>query len=264
MIKSRVFSCIFLHLFVAAVCFAEESMQGAITGKWITKSNGPMTGAQVLLFNKAVGPPPSSDKFLRVPDIGTSIDSDGKFFARVAPGSYYLVMRKRANENTAGPPRDGDLQFYSRDKKGNAKYYVVRAGRETDIGTITEAAVFQKRQTKYEKGMTAIEGTVTDAEGIPVEGVRIFVYASPEMKGKPQYASEGTGIDGKYLINVINQGTYYLKVRSHYGGGKPEAGEFMGGYGEPTAPAVVSVKKGEIRRGVDIKTKIFPGRGKQD
>lgn len=264
MIKKNVILCMVLFLFATAACFADEDGQGSITGKWITKSNGPMTGAQVLLFNKAAGPPPSSDKFLRVPDIGTSIDSDGKFFARVSAGSYYLVMRKRANENTVGPPRDGDLQFYSRDKKGKARSFVVRSGRETDIGTISEATVFHKRQTKYEKGMTAIEGTVTDAQGMPVEGVRVFVYASPEMKGKPLYASEGTGSDGKYLINVNKKGMYYLKTRSHYGGGQPEAGEFMGGYGEPAAPAIVKVEKGEIRKGVDIKTNRFPGRGKQE
>lgn len=262
--KISIFFFVFLFLFATTICFADEDKQETISGKWITKSYGPMTGAQVLLFNKAGGPPPSSDKFLRVPDVTTTIDSDGKFSALVAAGSYYLVMRKRANENTLGPPRDGDLQFYSRDKKGKARFYVVKAGRETNIGTISEATVFRKQQTKYEKGMTAIEGTVTDAEGLPVEGVRIFVYASPAMKGKPLYASEGTGIDGKYLINVNKAGTYYLKARTHYGGGQPQAGEFIGGYGEPTAPAIVNVQQGEIRQGIGIKTDRFPGRGRQE
>ena len=221
-----------------------------------------MTGAQVLLFNMAVGPPPASDKYLRIPDVTTTIDSDGKFSVAVAAGKYYLVMRKRADENTVGPPQDGDLQFYSRDKKGAARHFLVKAGMKTDIGTITESTVFQKKPSLHEKGMTAIEGTVTDEQGLPVEGVRVFVYVSPEMKGKPQYASEGTGKDGKYLINVYEKGTYYLKARSHYGGGKPSEGEFLGGYGKPAAPEVVQVKKGKIRSGVDIKTKMFSERNR--
>ncbi|MBC8017781.1 MAG: carboxypeptidase regulatory-like domain-containing protein [Verrucomicrobia bacterium] len=262
MIKKHIFFTLLLLILTTTLCFGAEAKQGTISGKWITKDNGPMTGAQVLLFNLAVGPPPSSDKFLRVPDVTTTIDVDGKFSVQVAAGRYYLVMRKRVEEGTFGPPRDGDLQFYSRDKKGMARLFVVKAGKETNLGTITEVTVFQKQQSKYEKGMTAIEGTVTGEDGQPVEGVRVFAYTSPEMKGRPQYASEGTGKDGKYLINVNKQGTYYLKARSHYGGGKPVKGEFMGGYGEPTAPAVVEVEKGTLRSGIDIKTRQFAEQGR--
>ena len=263
MIKRLVFSSLFLLLLATTACFAGEGKQGYISGKWITKDIGPMSGAQVLLFNMAVGPPPASDKYLRVPEIKATIDSEGKFAVQVATGRYYLVMRRRADKGTVGPPHDGDLQFYSRDKEGKARSFVVKAGRDTDIGTISEATVFRKQPSKYVAGMTAIEGTVTNAEGVPVEGARVFAYVSPEMTGKPRYASDGTGKDGRYLIKVNNKGAYYLKVRNHYGGGKPVAGEFMGGYGEPTEPKIVKVKKGEIRNAVDIKTDRFTGRGTQ-
>ncbi|MBC8019325.1 MAG: carboxypeptidase regulatory-like domain-containing protein [Verrucomicrobia bacterium] len=245
------------------VCQAADVKQGTISGKWITKSNGPLTDAQVLLFNAAVGPPPARDKYLRVPDVITTIDSDGEFSVPVAAGKYYLVMRKRMGEGIVGPPREGDLQFYSRDKKGAARFFTVKAGGVTNIGTISEATVFQKRQVTYEKGVTAIEGTVTDEEGLPIEGVRVFAYLSAEMKGKPQYASEGTGKDGKYFINLNEKGAYYLKARTHYGGGKPADGEFLGGYGEPTAPVIIKVEKGKVSKDVDIKTKRFAGRGVQ-
>lgn len=262
MIKQMLFSCLFLSLIAASGCLAGEVKQGSITGKWITKSDGAMSGAQVLLFNMAAGPPPASDKYLRIPDVTAIIDNDGKFSATVAAGRYYLVMRRHADGSTSGPPQDGDLQYYSRDNKGMARLFYVKAGAETDVGTISEATVFQKQPSKYEKGMTAIAGTVTDEAGIPVEGVRVFVYAKPEMKGKPLYASEGTGADGKYFVNVINKGTYYLKARSHYGGGLPAAGEYMGGYGKQAAPEIVKVNKGELRKGIDIKAKMFPGRKK--
>lgn len=253
--------CLFLFLATATVCSAEVAEKGILSGKWITKNNSPMTGAQVLLFNTAFGPPPASEKYLRVPDATSSIDNDGKFSVQVLAGSYYLVMRKRAEEGTVGPPIDGDLQYYSRDKNGRARLFVVNAGNETNIGTISEATVFKKQQTKYEAGMTAIEGTVTDEDGKPVEGVRVFVYTSPKMSGRPQYASEGTGNDGKYVINVNDKGTYYLKVRSHYGGGKPASGELMGGYGKSPSPAVAEVEKGDIKTGVDIIIKRFTAKG---
>ncbi|MBC8017597.1 MAG: carboxypeptidase regulatory-like domain-containing protein, partial [Verrucomicrobia bacterium] len=209
MIKKSLIGTLLVVILAATVCLAADVKQGVISGKWITKSNGPLTDAQVLLFNAAVGPPPARDKYLRVPDVITTIDSDGKFSVPVAAGKYYLVMRKRMGEGTVGPPREGDLQFYSRDKKGAARFFTVKAGGVTNIGTISEATAFQKRQVKYEKGMTDIEGTVTDEEGLPIEGVRVFAYLSPEMKGKPQYASEGTGKDGKYFINLNEKGAYY-------------------------------------------------------
>jgi len=264
MIRRYLTYCLLLFVFATSTCFAAEIKQGTISGKWITKNDGPMANAQVLLFDMAVGPPPASEKYLRVPDVTTSIDNEGKFSVQVPPGRYYLVMRKRADESTFGPPQDGDLQYYSRDNRGKAKLIIVKAGKETKIGTISEASVFKKRQTKYEIGMTAIEGTVTDEDGKPLEGLRVFVYISPEMVGKPQYASEGTGNDGKYLINVNNEGTYYLKVRSHYGGGKPVNGEFMGGYGTPDAPAVVNVKKGQIKSDINISIQKFVVRGKPE
>ncbi len=253
---------IVLILFLTAtVCFAEVPAKGSLSGAWITKE-GPMAGAQVLLFNATGGPPPASDKFLRIPDLKTTIDNSGQFTLPVAPGSYYLVMRKRTAGNTIGPPRDGDLQFYSRDQKGVASIFTVKSGKDTDIGTISDATVFNKKQAKFEKGMTAIEGTVTDENDLPFEGARVFAYESPEMKGKPLYASEATTKDGKYLIIVNTAGTYYLKVRNHYGGGKPTSGELMGGYGKSPSPSIAEVRNGTVAMGIDIKIKKFyaPGR----
>lgn len=252
MFFKRVLPPLLLLLIAATLGFAGQTGQGTLSGKWITKSNGPMEGAQVLLFNLAVGPPPSSDKYLRVPDVTTTVDSEGVFSVQLPAGKYYLVMRKRADQSTFGPPKDGDLQYYSRDKNGRARQFTVSGGKSTNIGTITEATVFKKQVAVQEKGMSGIEGVVIDENEKPVEGVRVFAYTSPEMIGKPQYASEGTGPDGKFLINISQKGTYYLKVRNHYGGGKPTMGEFMGGYGRPEAPATVEVRKGKITPGIKI------------
>jgi len=244
--------CICLFLILSASTGLVAGSTGTITGKWITKDMGPMIGAQVLLFNAASGPAPSSNKHLRIPDAGVAIDSEGGFSAEIPAGKYFLVMRKRANPESAGPPENGDPQYYARLKNGQPKTFVVKSGKTTNIGTITKFEVFKREKTIAKEGMTGIEGTVTDDQGLPVVGIRVLAYSSPRVQGRPLYASDETGGDGKYFLNVIQGGSYYLNVRTHYGGGKPADGEFMGNEKEPDA---VVVEKGKIQKGIDLKVK---------
>lgn len=134
--------------------------------------------------------------------------------------------------------------------------YPVFPGKTTDIGIVAEAAPFRKEQSSAE---TAIEGIVTDDFGKAASGVLVFAYATPEMTGKPKFVSERTGADGKYRL-IVEEGGYYLKIRNRYGGGQPDAGELMGGYGEFGDPAVVRVKQGAATRGINIQGKRFTGR----
>lgn len=254
-------TCLIFFLVLIVVSGAAAARTGTITGKWITREHGPMTGGQVLLFNKANGPSPASHKYLRLPDQGTAVDPEGRFSAEVPAGRYYLVMRKRVDPASAGPPREGEPQYYARDKDGKPKEFVVKAGKTTNIGTITEAVPYRKQKAVDSDGMTGIEGTVTDGQGRPVAGIRVFAFESSEMKGMPRHASAETGTDGKYLLPVTRQGKYYLKARTHYGGGKPEEGELMGAYDQQGAPAAVGVEEGKMIRGVDIQViKFVPQR----
>lgn len=245
-----------LLIFLFAICsVAGAASNGILSGRWITKDMGPMTGAQVLLFNASNGPAPSSNKFLRIPDAGVAVDSEGKFSAEVPAGKYYLVMRKRINPDSAGPPDDGDPQYYARLKNGSPKTYLIKAGKTTDVGTITIAVPYSREKTVAIAGMTGIKGAVTDEQSQPVSGIRVFAYASPRMLGRPLFASDETGADGKYFLNVVGKGNYYLKARTHYGGGKPADGEFLGAYGKPGIPEAVDVETGKIREGIDFHIK---------
>lgn len=252
----------FLLLFTATLSSAAAPKPGIITGKWITKTHGPMTGAQVLLFNTAKGPAPASSKFLRLPDAGVQIDEKGAFAAELPPGKYYLVMRKRANQDSAGPPEEGDPQYYARLKNGDPKTFTVKAGKKTNIGTIMEATPFRREKTVARAGMTGIEGTVTDDQGKPLAGLRVFVYQSAGMLGMPRYASDQTGEDGRYFLSLTSGGTYFLKARTHYGGGKPDEGEYMGSYSKSGEPGSVVVEKGQIIKGIDIQTTRFSSKRK--
>lgn len=258
--KTIVFS-VLLSLLTCSSFAAEVERTGKITGRWITRQYGPMMGAQVLLFDAAKGPAPSSNKHLRIPDAGAAVDREGKFSVELPAGKYYLVMRKRVNPDSAGPPEEGDPQYYARLKDGLPKAFVVKAGRTTNIGTIAVAAPFKKEKPTSTEGLTGIEGTVLDESSGLVAGVRVLAYDSPGMMGRPLYASDKTGADGKYHIAVTRQGTYYLKARTHYGGGKPVNGEFMGSYGKSGLPGAVNVENGKIVKGIDIEVSKFSARG---
>lgn len=251
-------------LLATTISFAEDASLGFISGKWITKSKGAMNGGQVFLFDQASGPPPSIDGYLRVPDIVGEIENDGHFSLQANPGKYYLVLLKRMSGADMGPPQDGDFYFFSVDKNAYPRSHVVREGKNTDIGIISKILVYKRGKINSLNDTATIEGTITDEDGNPVAGARVLSYLSPEMQGKPLYVSEPTTKDGKYLLRVYQGGTYFLKIRGHYGGGQPESGEIMGGYGEQTAPAVVQVKNGKARKGVDIKANMFTGRGKRE
>ena len=265
MIKKSFICYLLLLISFTSISLAAEAKQGTLSGKWITKEHGPMTDGQVLLFNTAKGPAPASSKFLRLPDVGVQIDSAGAFSTDLPPGKYYLVMRKRSNPNSAGPPEEGDLQFYARLKNGNPKIFTIKAGKTTNIGTITVAAPFRKEKNVAKDGMSGIEGTITDEQGKPVAGARVFVYESEGMLGMPRYASDKTGENGKYSLGLSSHGTYFLKARTHYGGGKPADGELMGSLEKSGGSSALVVEKGKISRGVDITVKRFsagssPGR----
>lgn len=254
MFKTNVILTFFLLLFTATLSTAAEPKQGIITGKWITKQYGPMTGGQVILFNVANGPAPGSNNnsLLRPPDVGVQIDEKGKFSSEVPAGNYYLIMRKRLNPDSAGQTEVGDPWYYAHLKDGRPKTYTVKARKTTNIGTITEMAPFKKMKLVNTEGLTGIKGTVTDEQGQPVAGVRVFAYDFQGMLGRPLFASDQTGADGKYFLNVGQQGTFYLKVRTNYGGGKPLNGEFMGTYEKSGTQGSVVVEKGEINNGIDI------------
>jgi len=258
--KKICFACsfLFLILFFHTVS-GQEIKTGTITGQLMTKGGAPLSGGQAFFFNDASGPPPSAEKYWRIPDYVTRIDDQGKFSLDLPEGTYYLGAIKRVSGEKIGPPREGDYFFASMDDKGLPKSYLVKNGRKNDIGTISEAIPFQKSASKPGAEITAVEGTILDTEGKPVEGALVFAYTAPTMVGKPLFASERTGKDGHYTLRVYDNGNYYLRVRSVYGGGPPAIGDIIGVYGEKD-PIAVSTRKGEKVQGVNILVKRFYGK----
>ncbi|RNC69237.1 MAG: carboxypeptidase regulatory-like domain-containing protein [Desulfuromonadales bacterium] len=255
-----VFHLLVVLFLIATGVQAGELRTGTLTGQMKIKGGGPLGNGQVFLFRKSSGPPPSPDRYWRVPDEVVSTDVEGRFTAQLLEGTYYLGASKRPAGKEAGPLQDGDYYLPSEDRKGMMWEYAVKNGETTSTGTIAAVVPYRKGSDKTGGPLTAIEGVVTNAEGKPVERVMVFAFVSPGMIGKPLYVSERTGKDGKYVLRVHSGGTYYLKARDLYGGGAPKVGEFMGGYGKTEATPVV-VKTGETLKGIDLRGGRFEGRG---
>jgi hypothetical protein len=161
-----------------------------------------------------------------------------------------------------GPPQDGDIYFISSDNKGRPMVYEVRGDAQLDLGVIPGGEPFRSSTVNYGDGITAIDGVVLDREGKPVTGALVLAFNSAERGIRPLFISEPTGEDGAFIIRVHDSGSYYLKVRSMYGGGPPVAGEMVGMYGM-RKPEAVMVKKGERLTGFTIRVSGFPGKGPQ-
>lgn len=254
------FFMVLLLLSVAMAVGAEDVRTGTITGKMMIKNGGPLANGVVFFFNEASGPPPSPEKYWRVPDEIVGTDGDGNFKAVLLEGKYYLGASKRKSGQEVGPPQEGDYFLPVMEEKGVPTTYRVNKGKTSDIGTIAEAVPFSRATIKTGNGITAIEGTITDADGKPLERAMVFAFLTPAMVGKPLFVSERTGKDGKYLLRVNQGGNYYLKIRDVYGGGAPKVGEIMGGYGQDR-PVPVAITTGATVKGIDIKGVRFLGRG---
>ncbi len=252
-----------LFFFAGSLCIVTtavpEGKTGAVTGRLMLKGGGPMSGGQIFFFSEASGPPPSRDKYWRIPDYVAPINDEGWFSIALPEGKYFAGAIKRTSGEKTGPPKEGDYFFASADEKGSPLVYRVIQGEMIDIGVISGAVPFKKAATEPGE-ITAIEGTVIDPQGKPVENALVFAYTSPAMSGKPVFASERTSKDGRYILRVHKGGSYYLKSRSVYGGGPPSAGEMIGAYGEREA-AAVNVSTGLSTSAINIKVSKFPGRG---
>jgi hypothetical protein len=97
---------------------------------------------------------------------------------------------------------------------------------------------------------------VTGVNGSPLANAVVLVYDRPETNGKPSFISHKTKKDGKYLVQVDQEGNYYVTIRAVEGGGRPKPGDLFGVYGGET-PVPVEVRRQHVTSGIDIKVTPF-------
>lgn len=234
-----------------------------ISGQIMIKDKIPMVNGKLFLFDKSKGPPPSQDKYWRVPDLISTIDEEGIFSVNVPKGTYYITAAQKNPDDEMGPPGGSEYYYFHGDAEGNPRPLIITSGAKLNLGVLTGVIVWTPDMNKRDKGVTAIEGVVIDMEGKPVEGALVFAYLSKNITGRPAFISERTDKNGKYRLRVHDGGTFYLKVRSVFGGGAPETGEFLN-ITEDFEPDMVTLKKDQKLQGISLKVKKFPKRGPKD
>lgn len=174
---------------------------------------------------------------------------DGSFTLSLKPGKYVAVVRKRASLEVAGPVMIGDY-------RGEPVPFEVGEGNNSVSLSLTATLKVANEKSfpaRVEGDATGIGGIVLDADGKPVENIRVHIYDHIQMSERPKYVSERTGADGKFLVPVKKGGTYYLAARDRFGG-PPQIGDLYGRYDEGTVdPSGVVVRKGELTEGIEIR-----------
>lgn len=233
--------------------------EAVISGQIMIKDKIPMANGVLFLFSKSMGPPPSQDKYWRVPDLISPLDEEGRFSIDIPEGTYYLTAAQKDSEGELGPPMKAELYYFHGDGEGNPQPLNVGSGAKMDLGVLSGTYLWSPQMIKRE-GVTEINGAVADLEGKPVGGALVFAYLNEFASGRPVFISERTDQQGRYRLVVHGGGKFYLKVRSVYGGGAPETGEFLN-ITEEFKPFSVTVLKDQKLQGANLKVKRFPPRG---
>jgi hypothetical protein len=202
----------------------------------------PLTDARVYIYSEG------DDIYGPAQTVSEATGSDGSFSLALAPGRYLAVVRKRASGDTAGPVVIGD-------HRSEPFAFEVAPGQEKVQLALTATLKVANEKTfpaRNESDGGGLAGLVTDADGKPVEGVRVHVYDHIQMSERPKYVSEKTGMDGRYFVPVKRGGTYYLAARDRFGG-PPQLGDLFGRFDEGTVdPSGVVVRKGETTSEINI------------
>ena len=184
--------------------------------------------------------------------VSDATDRLGNFAIDLPVGEYVAVVRKRASGETVGPVVAGD-------NRSDFIPLTVKAGMD-ELNVVAPVKIGDNRRltTQDAKTLTGFEGTITDADGNPLEGLRIQVYDHVQMSERPKYVSEKTGPDGRYRMLLPEGGTYYICARDNFGG-PPKLGDLYGRYDQGTIePSAVVIRKDQILEGVNIRvTKIW-------
>jgi hypothetical protein len=153
------------------------------------------------------------------------------FSINLQPGTYYLGALIITDPGRGpGPPREGEKFYFVRDDKNNLFQLSVKANEVKDLGKLTGA---------LPEAFLAAINMITVTGRLLVEGDKPFaggiVLAKTDMKSqRPDFISERTGEDGRYVIKLPADTAYYLVSRQRVIG-RPTPGSYVGTYGSNSA-----------------------------
>lgn len=178
--------------------------------------------------------------------------ADGGYITELPPGRYWAVARKRLSGSVAGNLEKGDYQ--SREPYGPVEVTPGDyAALDLTLDELTGNMLFSAFSGRG--ALQGISGVITGRAGRPYHRAYAFAYKDARMAGKPDYVSEWTREDGRFVIYVAEPGTYYVGARTGYMG-VPRPDEPYGRY-EGSPDHSVAVGEGVFTEGVDITLKRF-------
>lgn len=245
---------------------AAAKRTGTVSGQFSVDKGRDMAGGNVMFHNAESGMPPKFSQYTRVPSLTTVINSDGTFRAELPVGKFFLFAIKKNSGKKFGKPRKGDYLFKLREENSLALTAIhIREGEHLDLGILKAVAKGDKKKPANPLSEhSAIEGTIRDAYGNPVNNGTVFAFPSSRMQGqRPLFVSEPTEGDGKYSLRVAGERTYFLMARDVLGGGKLGVGEIIGVYGG-NIPVGIPVKTAETVAEKDIAVVTVQPRGPKE
>ena len=152
-------------------------------------------------------------------------DSNGIASINLKSGKYYLIARKRANEEAVGPLREGDFNGRFDNNPVQLK--------ENEI--LKLEVIMEKIEGKMllsplsPKTSIFIEGILKDETGDPVKNGYAMVYHSKDVESRPDYMSRPSDNKGRFKVYISKTGIYFIIGRVRYGG-PPKLEELYGKY----------------------------------
>lgn len=203
-------TALFLLLFVAAQAFAT-----GVNGRLVTAS-GPLENGVVKAY-------PSVDISGEPSAVSARTGPDGKYTLDLEPGTWYLTAE-------SGPGKGSDSLWAWCGQNPVTVFPVTgppttsSKGSRPWIGFILEkwsAPVFADGEEGSYDG--AVKGTVV-LDGIPVEKVNVSLYfdGTDGFRGMGFLRAPPTGPDGRFQLEMVPEGKYYLIAR------KRESGQGVG------------------------------------
>ena len=204
-----------------------KERMGILSGQVVSQDGKPLQGGVVSFFNAKKGIPPLVANMHRIPDMVGHMDPDGRFSAKLVPGSYYMGALVITDPGRGpGPPREGEKFYFVRDDKGNLREFTLAVREEKDVGQVVGAL---PDTFPVAKNLVIIEGRLLKGDGTPFAGGTVLVKM--DMKShRPDFVSQRTGEDGGYQLKLPPDTPYFLLGRER-SVGRPVPGSYVGTYG---------------------------------
>lgn len=241
----------------------DTGLQGNVSGikGKVTYKNEPLSDAYVLAFEDAETSFRGSFYTVSNPS-----DADGNFEIDLPAGNYYIIAKKMKKGGqpyihpygkgkitertslTAGPLKQDDYYCYYDENPVQVKensFAVVELPSTVKIGDDT------RTHYNMSTGTMKIEGQILDNNNKPAKGAYAFVALHRLMEDKPEYISNPTGEDGKFVLYVKKSGWYYLGGRDYLG--RPMRRGDLWGYYNQAGKNLIKIEENEVLKDITIR-----------